>query len=1047
MLTPRVSFPPCCLFALIVRLSPLVSVCLSLSVVATAAPPARSGDEVNFNRDIRPLLSDRCYRCHGPDPNHRQADLRLDVATAAHERAVTADPTLASELVARITSDDPELKMPPADSGKTLSAQEIALLERWIEQGAKYEAHWSFQPARTVDPPEPMGILQDWVRNPIDAFIVDRLLQAGLAPSQAADRTALIRRVTLDLTGLPPTPEEVDAFVNDTSPHAYEKVVDRLLASPRYGERMAQEWLDAARYADTMGYQADWERYQWRWRSWVIDAYNRNLPFDQFTIEQLAGDLLPHPTTEQLIATGFNRNHRINDESGIIPAEYLVEYIVDRVETTSATWMGLTLGCARCHDHKYDPFSQHDFYRLFAFFNRVPEKGKEGRQGYADPYLRVAVRGREQEYLTEQKNVAAAEAVLAAASEPLETEQLAWEAQTRRLLTKAEASWQTVSADQLTADAEVDFTLLDDQSYLVSGSGFDRPDYSFEFAAADLERLTAVRLEALTHKSLSNGSLSPGGGNFVLTDFAVEILRPGADQAQPLKIASASADYEQANYPIAHAIDAKKRTGWAVDGASKRSRRAAEFFLNEPLDLQPGDRVRIRLAHNSQFQGHAIGRFRIAVSDLASTNRAANEIPEQVRNILRTPGTARTPAEREQLTQYFFSIAPSTADQRDAIADAKRSLAQFEKQFTTYVMVMREMPEPRPTYVLERGVYNKPRQRVEAAVPSEVLGGLPVGAPMNRVGLARWLVSGKHPLTARVIVNRYWNMLFGRGLVDTVEDFGLQGSYPSHPNLLDWLAKEYPRLGWDTKALLRLIVTSNTYRQGSAVTPELIEVDPNNVLLGRMSRVRLPAEAIRDQALFAAGLLVEQLGGRSVKPYQPSGLWKEISFQDKNRTTDFYVQGEGDDLYRRSLYTFWKRSVPPPTMETFDAPSREACVLNRSRTNTPLQALALMNDVTYVEASRRLAEHAMRASDATNERIGFAFRRLLARDPSKFEREALRRGYEKRLEFYVAKQQAALMLVEQGESAVDGSLDRPQLAALTTCVMNIMNLDETVNRE
>ncbi|MGI9427440.1 MAG: PSD1 and planctomycete cytochrome C domain-containing protein, partial [Bythopirellula sp.] len=1016
----------------IVRLVPVHLVCLILSVVAAAAPQSVGNDQVNFNRDIRPLLSDRCYFCHGPDANHRQAELRLDVAAEAHQRIITPRQPAASEFITRITSDDADVQMPPADSGKTLSNQEIALLTRWIEQGAKYEAHWSFQTPRRVDPVPAAGSLRAWVRNPIDAFIVARLQEKGLQPAQPADRTTLIRRVTLDLTGLPPTPEEVDAFVDDTSPNAYEKVVDRLLASPRYGERMAQEWLDAARYADTMGYQADWERYQWRWRSWVVDAYNRNLPFDQFTIEQLAGDLLPNPTTDQLIATGFNRNHRINDEAGIIPAEYLVEYVVDRVETTCATWIGLTMGCARCHDHKFDPFSQRDFYRLFAFFNRVPEKGKEGRQGYADPYLRVAVRGREQQYLTAQQVVADAEAVLTAAQKPLAAEQRGWEKQVLTQLQEAQQSWRTVTADQLTADAKVDFALLDDHSYLVSGSNFDRPSYEFELQSRDLRRLTAVRLEALTHKSLSGGSLSPGGGNFVLTNFAVEILRDGADQPESVAIASATADYEQANYPIAHAIDAKERTGWAVDGARKRSRRVAEFVLSESVELQSSDRVRIRMAHKSQFQGHAIGRFRLALSDLASTTQLATQIPKQVRKILQTPSTARTPPARDQLANYFVSVAPSTAEERNLVANAKQTLAQFEKQFTTYVMVMREMPEPRPTHVLERGVYTKPGERVEAAVPTAVLGGLPAGAQSNRLGLAQWLVSGEHPLTARVVVNRYWNLLFGRGLVETVEDFGLQGSYPSHPQLLDWLATEYPRNGWDTKALLRLMVTSNTYRQVSVVTPELTAIDPNNRLLARMSRFRLPAETIRDQALFASGLLVEQLGGPSVKPYQPPGLWQELSFQDKNRTTDFYVQGAGNDLYRRSLYTFWKRSVPPPLMETFDAPSREACVLSRSRTNTPLQALALMNDVTYVEASRKLAERAMGAHDDVERQITFAFRRLLARRPSEFEGEALRRGFEKRLGFFVAKPQAAAVLVEQGESAVDKSLDRPQLAALTT---------------
>ncbi len=1022
-------------------------VSLSLCLACTAPQCSIGSEPINFNRDIRPLLSDRCYHCHGPDPEHRQADLRLDVASGAYQSAITPGQPEASELVARITSDDPDLHMPPVDSGKTLSDAEVELLKRWIQQGAKYERHWSFQTPQRAKPPQVEGQLMHWIRNPLDAFVAARLQREGLQPSKPAKRTTWIRRVTLDLTGLPPTPAEVDAFVEDVSSDAFEKVVDRLLASPRYGERMAQEWLDAARYADTMGYQADWERYQWRWRTWVIDAYNQNMPFDQFTIEQLAGDLLPNPSTEQLIATGFNRNHRINDEAGIIPQEYLVEYIVDRVETTSATWMGLTMGCARCHDHKYDPFSQRDFYSMFAFFNGVPEKGKEGRQGFAEPYMRVAVRGKEEEFLAQQQAVTDAEAALAAASSALDEEQLEWEQQAMEQIARAESSWQVATADKVAADSDLHFTQLDDLSYLVSGAGDARPTYEFEVESSGSMQLTAVRLEALTHETLSGGKLSPGGGNIVLTDFAVEVLRPGNDKPEPVEIATASADYEQPKYGIAQAIDDKPKTGWAVDGNNRRQNRTAVFALAEPTALHAGDRLRVRMAYKSQFPKHGIGRFRISSSSADSAVLSAVAMPIEIRKILQQPRDQREPKAREQLTKYFATVAPSTANQRRAVATARNTLSRFEQQFTTYVMVMREMPEPRPTHILKRGVYNAPGERVEPAVPSAILGNLPPVAPSNRLGFAQWLVSGEHPLTARVMVNRYWNMLFGRGLVSTVEDFGMQGSYPSHPELLDWLATEYSRIGWDTKALLRLLATSNTYRQASVVLPEHYEVDPGNVLLARISRLRLPAEAIRDQALSASGLLVEQIGGRSVKPYQPAGLWKEISFQSKERTTDFYVQGSGEDLYRRSLYTFWKRSVPPPTMETFDAPSREACVLSRSRTNTPLQALALMNDVTYVEASRKLAERAMLASDGPAQQIEFAFRTLLARRPNEFERSTLLNGYQTRLDYYRAEPESAEELLQQGASAVDESLDRSRLAALSTCVMNILNLDETVNRE
>ncbi len=1019
---------------------------LPLSLYAAIA----SADEpVNFNRDIRPLLSDRCFYCHGPDASHRQADLRLDIEPAAHERAITAGKPDASALVERITSRDDDQRMPPPDSGKSLSAAEIVLLEQWIAEGGQYDSHWSFTPPKRPVVPEFTSVDEaTWIANPIDAFVLARLKSQGMKHAPAADRHTLLRRVTLDLTGVPPTPAEVEAFFADESPGAYERVVDRLLASSRYGERMAQVWLDAARYADTMGYQADWERFQWRWRTWVIDAYNANLPFDRFTIDQLAGDLLPDATTEQMIATGFNRNHRINDEAGIIPEEYLVEYIVDRVDTTAATWMGLTVGCARCHDHKFDPISQADFYRMYAFFNAVPEKGQDGRKGFASPYQRVAVRGKGAEYVAVQRVVDQATESLAAASKRLGDEQFAWEQQLRDQLSNVDSEWQVVQAAELTADADVTFSQLDDHSFLVSGKQFDRPSYAIDINLGGLTQLAAVRLEALTHKSLAKGGFAPGNGNFVLTDFSVELHSSQRDKPQRLEIAHVSADYSQAGYPVANVIDDNHESGWAVDGATKRTPRTATFRLAAPIDLRSGDRLRIRMAHDSPFAKHAIGRFRLSLTDAANlVAMAPSDLDDNLRKIVQTPPSDRSGAELKQLAAHFATIAPSTADERKALAAANKSLADFEKKFTTYVMVMSDMAKPRPTYVLERGVYNKPGERVEAGVPSDVLGGLPDGAPANRLGLAQWLVSGKHPLTGRVAVNRYWNMLFGRGLVETIEDFGLQGSFPSHPALLDWLAIEYPRTGWDTKAMLKLMVMSNTYRQSSFVSPDASETDPHNRWLARMSRVRLPAEMIRDQALFASGLLVEKIGGPSVKPYQPVGLWEELSFQDKNRTTDFYVQGTGDDLYRRGIYTFWKRSVPPPTLETFDAPTRDACTLNRSRTNTPLQALALMNDVTFVEASRRLAERALASGGDLRAQLDLVYRSLLSRSPNERELELLSAGYRRRLAYYDDRREDAGRLIAAGESPVAKSVDAAQLAALTTCVMNIMNLDETITRE
>lgn len=1036
----------------LIRLIPLAFAILALmqfgdpGFVSAESRRDSVSDSINFNRDIRPLLSDKCFHCHGPDTNHREAGLRLDLAESALESAIVAGTAEESEVFQRLISDDVDLKMPPPESNKSLSAAEIDLIRRWIDRGAKYEQHWAFIPPRSGPPPKVSR--DDWVRNPIDTFVLAKLERERLAPSRPADRQTLLRRVTLDLTGLPARESDLDAFLNDKSPDAYERVVDRLLASESYGERLAQNWLDAARFADTMGYQADWERYQWRWRGWVIDALNQNLPFDQFTIEQLAGDLLPDPSVEQLIATGFNRNHRINDEGGIIPEEYLVEYVVDRVETTSGTWMGLTMGCARCHDHKFDPLSQVDFYRLYAFFNAVPEKGKEGRLGYANPYMRVARRGKQQEYESRKKRLADKEAELKKLVASLKPSREKWTQEMESKLAATPRRWAVALPTRLEIENGAgQFDRLEDQSYLVSGSDLQHPTYALELTPAQ-RSISGLKIEALTDPSHHNGSLSPVG-NFILTDFTVEWLPadPGKarrEKKRRVKIAEAKADYQQRGYPARHAIDKDKQTGWGVDGHVKKETRTIEFSFGNPIDLSPGDRLCVRMAFEQKHPQRVMGRFRLSLGNAAADDLG---LPVEVADALRKTAPRRTTKQNKLVADYHARIAPETKSIRDELKSERASFEEFEKLHATYVMVMREMDQPRHTYVLSRGVYDQPGEQVNAGVPSHVLGDLPRGAPANRLGLAQWLVSGQHPLTARVIVNRYWAMLFGRGLVETVEDFGLQGAFPSHPELLDWLATEYPRIGWDTKRLLKLMVTSATYRQSSNVTSDKIASDPENRLLARMSRLRLPAEMIRDQALSASGMMVRRIGGPSVKPYQPDGLWKDLSFQDKKRSTDFYELGAGSDLYRRSIYTFWKRSVPPPTMATFDAPSREMCTLRRSRTNTPLQALALMNDTTYVEASRILASLALSRSGNQTERIRFVFRKLLSRDPDSRERSVLSRGLQRRRDYFADHIEAARALISQGQSEPGASHDPVELAAMTTCVMTVMNLDETVNRE
>jgi hypothetical protein len=786
----------------------LAAVCFR-PLVAVAEQPS----EIDFNRDIRPILSNNCFKCHGPDPKQRQAGLRLDLRESALQPAesgaiaiVPTDPAK-SELVRRIATDDDTLRMPPLDSHKKLTTEQKTLLARWIEQGAEYKPHWAFVAPIRNRPPE----IKDSgfrVQNEIDAFVVDRLRREGLRMSPEAGKEALIRRVTLDLTGLPPTIAEIDEFLADDSPTAYEKVVDRLLASPRFGEHLARYWLDAARFADTNGYQMDLERSMWPWRDWVIAAYNRNLPFDQFTIEQIAGDLLPKPTRDQLIATGFNRNHCVTIEGGVIDEEYRVEYVMDRVTTTATTWLGLTLGCCRCHDHKYDPFTQKEFYQLFAYFNQVTDRGH----------------------------------------------------------------------------------------------GEMRPSHPPRLAV------------------------------------------PTEEQQAKLK------------------------------------------------------EVEEKLAETK-------ARLESASQEESSDNRAS------LKNM------------QEKL---------------------HKERAEIEGQ-VVQVMVMHDSEQPRETFVLDRGQYDLPKEKVAPNVPSS-LPPLPVDAPRNRLALARWLVDPANPLTARVIVNRDWQRYFGAGLMKTVEDFGVQAEWPSHPELLDWLATEFVRSGWDIKHMQRLVVTSATYRQGSHITAELLERDPENRLLARGPRMRLSAEQIRDSALAASGLLSAKMGGPSVNPYQPDGLWTELNDR-KGYSMDF-VQSHGEDLYRRGLYTFWKRTVPPPAMQTFDAPEREFCVVRRLNTNTPLQALVLLNDIQMVEAARKLAERMLTEGGAALDlRLKHGFRLATARRPSEKEINVLRRIWDEQRAEFSRDPDAAKRFLKVGESPVNEALDIVELATCAHVARLILNLDEAITKQ
>jgi mono/diheme cytochrome c family protein len=1073
-----------------------------LALLAWPAParlPAADG-AVEFNRDIRPLLSDNCFQCHGPDQAKRKADLRLDIESAAlgqndgAQRPIVPGDPAASELYRRIASTDADEQMPPPDSGRKLSAEQIERVRRWIEQGAKWQGHWSFIPPRR--PALPAVARGEGVRNPIDAFVLSRLEREGLAPAGEAERTTLIRRVALDLTGLPPTFAEVDLFLADTSADAYERLVDRLLDSPRFGERMATRWLDGARYADTNGYQSDGERFMWRWRDWVIDAYNRNLPFDQFTIEQLAGDLLPGCTLDQRIATGFNRNHRGNAEGGIVPEEYAVEYVVDRVDTTATVWLGLTMGCCRCHDHKFDPLSQRDFYQLFAFFNNVPERGKAVKFGNSPPMVKAPTPHQRDELAQLEAQLAAACARFAELSPQLAAAQAEWE--------KAFAAAQPLDWT-ITTGLEVQYPLDGDPANQApTGSPGSVPPKPVatrgELIAAPAKKLGPAEEDphpALARFEGSEGTFAPGKlgqastfdgsqyidagdvGSFGYYDrFSIAAwVQPQSDRGGT--IVSRMTDAEQADgYYVALAggkvqVNLVKR--WLDDALRVETERSllpgewhhlmvtydgsrvakgVKVYIDgtlEPLAVRL-DELNQSFAAAQPLRigggGGPEGRFHGLLDDVRIYDRtlAPEEVQvvataETIDQLVSIPAERRTSAQAQKLRAYFLAEpAPEPIRQswRQVVALGDRRSMLVESFPTT--MVMEELPTPRDTFILVRGEYDKHGERVAPAVPAS-LPSLAAGATGNRLDLARWLVDPANPLTARVAVNRYWQMLFGTGLVKTVDDFGAQGEAPSHPELLDWLATEYAANGWNTKAIIRSIVTSAAYRQSSKVTPAMAQRDPENRLLARGPRFRLSAEMIRDQALAAAGLLVERQGGPSVMPYQPDGLWNEIAGVD-------YAQDHGESLYRRSMYTFWKRTVAPPTMITFDAAGRETCAVRETRTNTPLQALTLLNEVTFVECSRRLAERAIvEGGTSPEERITRAFRLALARPPAAAELGILVSGFQDHLAHYRAEPEAALTLVRIGESPRDERIDVAELAAYTAVAAVVLNLDETVTKE
>lgn len=1006
---------------------------------------------VDFDREIRPILSDNCFSCHGPDASKRMANLRFDTADGgAFARSVIVPGKSAeSHLFARVSSTS-ATKMPPASTGRTLTPQQITALKQWIDEGAKWQTHWAFTvPQRAALPSVKEAA---WAKNPIDSFVLARLDQEGLKHSPEADKATLLRRVTYDLTGLPPTPAELAAFLADNAPDAYEKRVDALLQSPRYGERMAIQWLDLARYADTHGYHIDSHREMWHWRDWVINAFNRNMPYDQFTVEQLAGDLLPNATTEQKLASGFNRNHMINFEGGAIPEEYQVEYVIDRLEATSTTWMGLTMGCARCHDHKYDPIPQKDFYRFFAFFNNVNEKGLDGRNGNADPFLQLP--SPEQKVKQEELKAAIAAHEKALPEDGVSKQQNAWE--------KGElASFQVMGRDGLLAHYEFDGNLTDSSGHYQYGRAI-KGDLTYSNGAvdrgADFDGQTQAvfshvpALEAgkpfatafwlKVNGKLQNTVLTQGAFKIWLDDFELS----GVQQRVPrlyvaLNDAVKIRTLDRLPWP-----DNMNHVAINYDGST------LSIFVNGKAVKTEPVKAGGAATGGSQLE---IMEFKGKLDDLRIYGRVldSKEISylggqETLRAILNILPEKRSKEQKAWIRDYYLTKAAPAPDQ-NAWAELK-ALRDDEKKLTAQIpttMVMSELTDkPRESFILARGDYRNQTEKVTAGVPT-VLPPMPKDAPANRLGLAKWLVDPANPLPARVAVNRYWQQYFGTGIVKTLENFGSQGDPPSNQQLLDWLATEFIRTNWDVKGMQKLIVTSAAYRQSSRVTPELLEKDPDNRLIARGPRFRLPAEMVRDGELYLSGLLKENVGGASVNPYQPNGVWEEIAYGD-GFTSQTYQQGHGDELHRRSLYTFWKRTAPPPEMTTFDAPDREKCAARRTITNTPLQALVLLNDTTYVEAARALAERMLTDGGKTPvSRLDYGFRLATARAPQPRELIVLKDTLNAELLDYKRHEDKAQALLKNGEAPVNAKLDKSELAAWTTVASMILNLDETITKQ
>jgi hypothetical protein len=1052
---------------------------IALRLILVVLPVAIASAEVDFNRDVRPILSENCFQCHGPDEKRRMAGVRLDTKEGAYAETkrghliVAGDPSK-SLLLQRMTHGEPARRMPPPAANKTVTPKQIDTLRRWISEGATWQTHWAFTKPTRPEPPAVKNAAA--VRNPIDAFIQSRIEREGLVPKEEADRRTLLRRLSFDLTGLPPTVQEVEAFVADKSPDAYEKQVDRLLASPHFGERMAMDWLDVARYADTHGYHIDSHREMWPWRDWVIRAFNSNLPFDKFTTMQLAGDLLPDGGIDAKIASGFNRNHMINFEGGAIPEEYRVEYVADRAETTSTAFMGLTMGCARCHTHKYDPISHKEYYQFFAFFNNVDEKGLDGKTGNAKPMLKLPT----PEQADREKQLKAS---IKAAEVALKTKEA----------TEAKAAWRSglasksapVITNGLVAHYDFDGSLADASGRYQNGRtikgdptfGAGQVSRSVAFDSQTLVTLGKPRDFDPSQPFTVGVWLRPSGGkqptpvlqqiepetrkgweiwleDSVLVDIqkraqklTFRLTQQWPESAIVLRTRQRFTQGEWSH--IAVVSDGQGKAGGIklyVNGAP-----AEIDVVNDQLSGSAATAAELRIGaaepDAKTFAG-SLDDLRLYARRLTSEELQETGRDYPIRALLSGVGGQPSKSDEGRIEDYWRRyVAPESIQKHYAeLKSLREQKNKLDKQILT-TMVMSELDKPKDTFILARGDYRNRTDKVDPGTPA-VLPPLPEteGRP-SRLTLAKWLTDPSHPLTARVAVNRYWQMHFGIGLVKTAENFGSQGEPPVHAELLDWLATEFIRTGWDVKAMQRLIVTSAAYRRASDGTPAAFEKDPENRLLARGPRYRLPAEMVRDNALSVSGLLNRQVSGPSVFPYQTPGLWEELAFGD-GFSMQAYEQSHGPDLYRRSMYTFWKRTSPPAQLNTFDAPDREKCTARRTITNTPLQALVLMNDPTYVEAARALAQRVIKeAKPSPANRAALAFQLATARPATKPELTMLTRLAAQQAQHFKKAPKEAEALLQNGESEYDRTLRPADLATWTVVASAILNLDETISKE